>query len=86
MKHNLNQPSATNTQQELVTWVPASLVTTKPSDTIRGMSRLLGNAMSLLVLHWYLLWQSYTTRARVAAMLLLQHPVVVCVWQLAVDK
>ena len=30
--HNLTQPSATNTQQELVTWVPASLVTTKPSD------------------------------------------------------
>ena len=32
MTHNLTQPSATNTQQELVTWVPASLVTTKPSD------------------------------------------------------
>ena len=30
--HNLSQTSATNTQQELVTWVPASLVTTKPSD------------------------------------------------------
>ena len=30
--HNLTQPSATNTQQELVTQVPASLVTTKPSD------------------------------------------------------
>ena len=30
--HNLTQPSATNTQQELVTWVPASLVITKPSD------------------------------------------------------
>ena len=30
--HNLTQPSATNTQQELVTWVPASLVTTKPLD------------------------------------------------------
>ena len=30
--HNLTQPSATNTQQELVTWVPASLVTTKPSN------------------------------------------------------
>ena len=30
--HNLTQSSATNTQQELVTWVPASLVTTKPSD------------------------------------------------------
>ena len=30
--HNLTQPSATNTQQELVTWVPASLVATKPSD------------------------------------------------------
>ena len=30
--HNLTQPSATNTQQEPVTWVPASLVTTKPSD------------------------------------------------------
>ena len=29
---NLTQPSATNTQQELVTRVPASLVTTKPSD------------------------------------------------------
>ena len=28
--HNLTQTSATNTQQELVTWVPASLVTTKP--------------------------------------------------------
>ena len=32
MTHNLTQPSATNTQQELVTQVPASLVTTKPSD------------------------------------------------------
>ena len=31
MTHNLTQPSATNTQ-ELVTWVPASLVTTKPLD------------------------------------------------------
>ena len=30
--HNLTQPPATNTQQELVTWVPASLVTTKPTD------------------------------------------------------
>ena len=30
--HNLTQPSATNTQQKLVTWVPASLVTTRPSD------------------------------------------------------
>ena len=30
--HKLTQTSATNTQQELVTWVPASLVTTKPSD------------------------------------------------------
>ena len=30
--HNLTQPSATNTQPELVTRVPASLVTTKPSD------------------------------------------------------
>ena len=30
--HNLTQTSATNTQQELVTWVPASLVTTKPSN------------------------------------------------------
>ena len=30
--HNLTQTSATNTQQELVTWVPASLVTAKPSD------------------------------------------------------
>ena len=30
--HNLTQPSATNTQQELVTWVPASLETTKPLD------------------------------------------------------
>ena len=32
MTHNLTQPSTLNTQQELVTWVPASLVTTKPSD------------------------------------------------------
>ena len=32
MTHNLTQPSTTNTQQEMVTWVPASLVTTKPSD------------------------------------------------------
>ena len=32
MTHNLTETSATNTQQELVTWVPASLVTTKPSD------------------------------------------------------
>ena len=30
--HNLTQPSATNTQPELVMRVPASLVTTKPSD------------------------------------------------------
>ena len=30
--YNLTQPPATDTQQELVTWVPASLVTTKPSD------------------------------------------------------
>ena len=30
--HNLTQPSATNIQQELVTRVPVSLVTTKPSD------------------------------------------------------
>ena len=30
--HNLTQTSATNTQQELVTWVPASLVTNKPLD------------------------------------------------------
>ena len=32
MTHNLTQPSTTNTQQELVTRVPASLVTTKPLD------------------------------------------------------
>ena len=32
MTHNLTQPSTSNTQQELVTRVPASLVTTKPSD------------------------------------------------------
>ena len=31
MTHNLTQPSTTNTQ-ELVTWVPASPVTTKPLD------------------------------------------------------
>ena len=30
--HNLTQPYATNTQPELVMRVPASLVTTKPSD------------------------------------------------------
>ena len=30
--HNLTQPSATNTHQEPVIWVPASLVTTKPLD------------------------------------------------------
>ena len=30
--YNLTQTSATNTQQEPVTWVPASSVTTKPSD------------------------------------------------------
>ena len=30
--HNLTQSSATNTKQELVTQVPASLVTTKPLD------------------------------------------------------
>ena len=30
--HNLTQTSATNMQQELVTQVPASLITTKPSD------------------------------------------------------
>ena len=29
--HNLTQPSTSNTQQELVTRVPASLVTTKPT-------------------------------------------------------
>ena len=32
MTHNLTQPSTSNTQQEPVTWVPASLVTAKPSD------------------------------------------------------
>ena len=32
MTHNLTQPSTSNTQQELVTKVPASMVTTKPSD------------------------------------------------------
>ena len=32
MTHNLTQPSTTNTQQEPVTRVPASLVTTKPLD------------------------------------------------------
>ena len=30
--HNVTQTPATNTQQEPVTWVPASLVTTKPPD------------------------------------------------------
>ena len=30
--HNLTQTSTTNTQQEPVTWVPTSFVTTKPSD------------------------------------------------------
>ena len=30
--HNLTQPSTSNTQQELVTKVPTSLVTTKPPD------------------------------------------------------
>ena len=30
--HNLTEPSATNTQQELVTRVPVSLVTTKLLD------------------------------------------------------
>ena len=32
MTHNLTQPSTSNTQQESVTKVPASSVTTKPSD------------------------------------------------------
>ena len=32
MTHNLTQPSTSNIQQELVTRIPASLVTTKPSD------------------------------------------------------
>ena len=32
MTDNLTQPSTTNTQQEPVTRVPASLVNTKPSD------------------------------------------------------
>ena len=32
MTHNLTQPSTSNTQQELVTKVPTSPVTTKPSD------------------------------------------------------
>ena len=31
--HNLTQTSATNTQQEQVTWVPASLVTTRSRNT-----------------------------------------------------
>ena len=32
MTHNLTQPSTSNTQQELVTRVPATPVTTKPLD------------------------------------------------------
>ena len=32
MTHNPTQPSTSNTQQELVTKVPASPVMTKPSD------------------------------------------------------
>ena len=32
MTHNLTQPSTSNTQQELVTKVPVSSVTTKPSN------------------------------------------------------
>ena len=32
MTHNLTQPSTSNTQQELVTQVPVSPVTAKPSD------------------------------------------------------
>ena len=32
MTHNLTQPSTSNTQQEPVTRVPASLVTANPSD------------------------------------------------------
>ena len=32
MTHNLTQPSTSNTQQESVTKVPTSLVTTKPSN------------------------------------------------------
>ena len=36
--HNLTQPSTSNTQQESVTRVPASLVTTKPPD--QGMPPL----------------------------------------------
>ena len=42
--HNLTQPSTSSTQQELVTKVPASLVTTKPTKPIppppppRGMT------------------------------------------------
>ena len=32
MTHNLTQPSTSNTQQESVTKVPASPLTTKPSD------------------------------------------------------
>ena len=32
MTHNLTQPSTSNTQQELVTKVPASPVTTEPSN------------------------------------------------------
>ena len=32
--HNLTQPSTSNTQQELVTKVPAPLVTTKPLDQV----------------------------------------------------
>ena len=32
MTHNLIQPSTSNIQQESVIWIPASPVTTKPSD------------------------------------------------------
>ena len=32
MTHNLTQPSTSNTQQELVTKVPASVVTAKPTN------------------------------------------------------
>ena len=32
VRHNLTQPSTSNTQQESVTKVPASLVTTKPTN------------------------------------------------------
>ena len=56
--------------------------------TVRGMSRLLGSAMSLLVfaLVFALAELHNMSQGSSRALVQQQHPVVVCVLQLAVDK